>query len=97
MQQKGPSVPSAGRIQESFCYVKKNKVSLTKRQVHIAIHFENCKIIKRKLHREVLKSWVPFLTNIYHISKFTFSARQPGFGCSNGLKLDPCLMAEATD
>lgn len=72
-------------------------MSLTKTQVHIAIHFENYKIIKRKLHREVLKSWVPFLTNIYHISKFTFSARQPGFGCSNGLKLDPCLTAEVTD
>lgn len=36
--------------------------------------FENYKIIKRKLHRgEVFKSWVPFHSNMYHISKFAFN------------------------
>ena len=42
-----------------------------------------------------LKYWVTLVASIYHISKFTFSPIQPGFGCSNSLRVDLCLTPEA--
>lgn len=86
-----------GRRGASSCCVKKNKVSPAKTQIHIAIHFENYKVTKRKLHRgEVIKYWVTFVTNIYHTSKFTLGPRQMGFGCSDSLGLEPRWMAEVS-
>lgn len=62
------------RIEESFCCAKKNNMSLTKRQMHIAVHLESYKIIKRRLCRgQALASWVVLVA---HVSKFTFSPSQ---------------------